>query len=53
MGGVLVTSRDPPSLQVIRDPSEDITKSLLLTGERDRILHVITALPIMRVVHSL
>ncbi|ENH63159.1 hypothetical protein FOC1_g10009050 [Fusarium oxysporum f. sp. cubense race 1] len=40
MGGVLVTSRDPPSLQVIRDPSEDITKSLLLTGERDRILYV-------------
>ncbi|EGU77626.1 hypothetical protein FOXB_11856 [Fusarium oxysporum f. sp. conglutinans Fo5176] len=40
MGGVLVTSRDPPSLQVIRDPSEDITKSLLLTGERDRILYI-------------
>ncbi|KAG4252959.1 hypothetical protein FPRO03_08408 [Fusarium proliferatum] len=40
MGGVLVTSRDPPSLQVIRDPSESITKSLLLTGERNRLLYI-------------
>ncbi|KAF4999579.1 hypothetical protein FGRMN_2327 [Fusarium graminum] len=39
MGGVLITSRDPPSLQVIRDPSEDITECLLLTGETDRVLY--------------
>ncbi|KAM0342620.1 hypothetical protein ACHAPU_009349 [Fusarium lateritium] len=39
MGGVLITSRDPPSLQVIRDPSEDITNCLLLTGETDRVLY--------------
>ncbi|KAF9774489.1 hypothetical protein IL306_007493 [Fusarium sp. DS 682] len=39
-GGVLITSRDPPSLQVIRDPPEGITNSLLLTGETDRTLYM-------------
>ncbi|KAM0553391.1 hypothetical protein ACHAPJ_007405 [Fusarium lateritium] len=39
MGGVLITSRDPPSLQIIRDPSADITNCLLLTGETDRTLY--------------
>ncbi|KAF5021924.1 hypothetical protein F66182_6027 [Fusarium sp. NRRL 66182] len=39
MGGVLITSRDPPSLQVLRDPPDNITNCLLLTGETDRILH--------------
>ncbi|KAF4982823.1 hypothetical protein FZEAL_1615 [Fusarium zealandicum] len=38
-GGVLITSRDPPSLQVLRDPPEDIKDCLLLTGETDRALH--------------
>ncbi|KAF0639489.1 hypothetical protein FPSE5266_05980 [Fusarium pseudograminearum] len=38
LDGVLITNRDPPSLQVARDPPEDITKCLLLTGETDRLL---------------
>ncbi|XEV03037.1 hypothetical protein FSHL1_008324 [Fusarium sambucinum] len=37
--GVLITSRDPPSLQVARDPPEDITNCLLLTDQTDRILY--------------
>ncbi|KAF4440620.1 hypothetical protein F53441_12241 [Fusarium austroafricanum] len=40
MGGVLITSRDPPSLQVLRDPPENITNCLLLTGETDRTLYM-------------
>ncbi|KAM5353712.1 hypothetical protein ACJ41O_000362 [Fusarium nematophilum] len=39
MGGVLITSRDPPSLQVIPDPPDDIRNCLLLTGESDRALY--------------
>ncbi|KAK0616944.1 hypothetical protein B0T14DRAFT_605114 [Immersiella caudata] len=38
-GGVLITSRDPPNLQVLRDPSGDIQHSLLLTGRTDRNLY--------------
>ncbi|KAJ3542509.1 hypothetical protein NM208_g4061 [Fusarium decemcellulare] len=38
-GGVLITSRDPPSLQVLRDPPENINDCLLLTGESGRTLH--------------
>ncbi|KAH7238087.1 hypothetical protein BKA59DRAFT_557632 [Fusarium tricinctum] len=39
MGGVLITNRDPPSLQIMRDPPEDITNCLLLTGGTDRMLY--------------
>ncbi|KAK4171642.1 hypothetical protein QBC36DRAFT_305127 [Triangularia setosa] len=38
-GGVLITSRDPPNLQALRDPSEDIQHSLLVTGQADRSLY--------------
>ncbi|KAM7183569.1 hypothetical protein V8F20_012570 [Naviculisporaceae sp. PSN 640] len=38
-GGVLITSRDPPSLQVLRDPAVNIQNSLLLTGRTDRTLY--------------
>ncbi|GKU20485.1 unnamed protein product [Fusarium langsethiae] len=37
-GGILIASRDPPSLQVPRDPPEDITNCLLVTGEINRVL---------------
>lgn len=38
-GGVLITSRDPPNLHALRDPSEDIRHSLLVTGQADRTLY--------------
>lgn len=38
-GGALITSRDPPNLQVLRDPSADVEHSLLITGRRDRTLY--------------
>ncbi|KAK4206667.1 hypothetical protein QBC37DRAFT_434622 [Rhypophila decipiens] len=38
-GGVLITNRDPPSLQVLRDPADSIQHSLLLTGRTDRSLY--------------
>ncbi|KAK5654724.1 hypothetical protein OQA88_7049 [Cercophora sp. LCS_1] len=38
-GGVLITSRDPPNLQVLRDPSDDIQHSLLVTGRTNRNLY--------------
>lgn len=38
MCDILITSRDPPSLQANHDPRQDITKCLLLTGEADRLL---------------
>ncbi|CAG2009015.1 unnamed protein product [Fusarium graminearum] len=38
LDGVLITNRDPPSLQVARGSPEEITKCLLLTGETDRVL---------------
>ncbi|KAK4200874.1 hypothetical protein QBC40DRAFT_199379 [Triangularia verruculosa] len=38
-GGVLITSRDPPNLQVIRTLPEDIQHSLLLTGKEERKLY--------------
>ncbi|KAG8672287.1 hypothetical protein FPOAC2_05665 [Fusarium poae] len=39
MDGVLIASRDPPSLQVPRQPPENITNCLLLTGHTDRLLY--------------
>lgn len=38
-GGVLITSRDPPKLQVLRDSPPDIEHSLLLTGKTERTLY--------------
>lgn len=38
-GGVLITSRDPPRLQVLRDSPTDIEHSLLLTGKTERTLY--------------
>lgn len=38
-GGVIITSRDPPQLQVLRDPDESITDTLLLAGKSDRRLY--------------
>ncbi|KAM5363050.1 hypothetical protein ACJZ2D_012235 [Fusarium nematophilum] len=34
--GVLITNRDPPNLQVLRDPPEDIKNCLLLTGPKNQ-----------------
>ncbi|ERF76414.1 hypothetical protein EPUS_06972 [Endocarpon pusillum Z07020] len=38
-GGALITSRDPPNLQVLRDSGEDIKHSLLVAGITNRTLY--------------
>ncbi|RGP77134.1 hypothetical protein FLONG3_4649 [Fusarium longipes] len=37
--GVLITSRDPPSLDITCDSSDDISECLLLTGDVERVLY--------------
>jgi len=37
--GALITSRDPPNLQVLRDSGRDIDYSLALNGDSERSLH--------------
>lgn len=38
-GGVIITSRDPPHLQVLRDSDDSITDTLLLAGKSERRLY--------------